>query len=72
MEKENICIPDGIKNVGLSLRYTGAWSAGLLHVGLLNIGNTTSVNPEKDYLFSFHIRCTANNIKNSGAMLLVE
>ena len=53
MEKENICIPDGIKNVGLSLRYTGAWSAGLSHVGLLNIGNTTSVNPEKDYLFFF-------------------
>ena len=50
MEKENICIPDGIKNVGLSLRYIGIYSAGLSNVGLLNIDNTTSVNPKKDYL----------------------
>ena len=32
MEKENIYIPDGIKNVGLSLHYIGV--AGPSNVGL--------------------------------------
>ena len=50
MEKENICIPDGIMNADLSLHYIGVYSADLSNVGFLNIDNTTSVNPEKDYL----------------------
>ena len=47
MEKENICISDGIRNADLSLHYIGVWSAGLSNIGLLNIDNTTSVNRKK-------------------------
>ena len=50
MEKENIFIPDGIKNACLSLHYIGVWSAGLSSVGLFNTDSTTNVNPEKDRL----------------------
>ena len=53
MEKENICIPDGIKDAGLSLHYIGVWSAELSNVGLFNIDNTASVNGEKTYLVLF-------------------
>ena len=50
MEKESIYITDEIENAGRSLHYIGIWSAGFSNVGLLNIGNTTSVNREKNYL----------------------
>ena len=58
MEKENMCIPDSIKDAGFSLHYIGVWSAGLSNVGLLNIGKATSVHPEKDYLV-FLFMCAA-------------
>ena len=50
MEKENICISNGIKNADLSLHYIWVWSAGLSNIDISNIDNTTSVNREKVYL----------------------
>ena len=75
MEKESIYITDGIENAGLSLHYIGILGDSLSNVGLLNIGNTTSVNREKMYLvflfmsaacvlcvFSSHSLWTSNSL----------
>ena len=51
-KRKHIYMTDGTENAGLSLHYIGVSNAGLSIVGLLNTGNTTSVNREKIYLVS--------------------
>ena len=73
MEKENICVPDGIKNAGFSLHYIRGLECRPLECRPFKYRKYkyNQRQPGEGLpRYFFHVRCMANNMKNS--MSIVE